>query len=141
MASSDLCTLCESAMHARERRNVSHNASLALLRGRVVDIYGRDVEVFIHRRCHRKLAATAKRKEDRIKCRERTQRVATSASRTSVRAGTPRSCATKPRPHATSKARKHACATKPRPHATSKACKHACIYTCLTSCATLPEAS
>ena len=41
----------------------------------------------------------------RIKCRERTQRVATSGSRTSVRAGTPRSCATKPRPHATSKAK------------------------------------
>ena len=40
-----------------------------------------------------------------IKCRERTQRVATSGSRTSVRAGTPRSCATKPRPHATSKAK------------------------------------
>ena len=31
-----------SAMHARERRNVSDIASLALL----VDIYGRDVEVF-----------------------------------------------------------------------------------------------
>ena len=42
---------------------------------------------------------------DAIKCRERTQRVATSGSRTSVRAGTPRSCATKPRPHATSKAK------------------------------------
>ena len=36
----------------------------------------------------------------RIKCRERTQRVATSGSRTSGRAGTPRSRATKPRPHA-----------------------------------------
>ena len=34
--------LCESAMHARERRNVSDIASLALL----VDIYGRGVEGF-----------------------------------------------------------------------------------------------
>ena len=39
-------------------------------------------------------------KRKRIKCRERTQRVATSGSRTSGRAGTPRSRATKPRPHA-----------------------------------------
>ena len=57
--------LCESAMHARERRNVSDIASLALL----VDIYGRGVEGFncdpkLCRRCHRKPAATAKMKEN-----------------------------------------------------------------------------
>ena len=47
-------------MNARDRRNVTDDASLALLRGRVVDIYGRDIEVFnrdskLCRRCHRKL--------------------------------------------------------------------------------------
>ena len=43
MASSGLCIyVYVSAMHARERRNVSDIASLALL----VDIYGRGVEVF-----------------------------------------------------------------------------------------------
>ena len=64
-----LVLTCVRAMHARERRNVSDNASIALLRGHVVDIYGRDVEVFnrdskLCCHCHRKLAATAKRKED-----------------------------------------------------------------------------
>ena len=47
-----------SAMHARERRNVSDIASLALL----VDIYGRGVEVF--NLCRRWPAATAKMKEN-----------------------------------------------------------------------------
>ena len=52
-----------------------------------------------------RVRVTGRAQKARIKCRERTQRVATSGSRTSVRAGTPRSCATKPRPHATSKAK------------------------------------